>query len=76
MDKMVFYYSTKQKTQSWLVAFFYNILDITSLAVYIIYTENNPKFKKQANNQGRFLKELGKQLSVPAILTRSKIPNV
>ncbi|KAF2890279.1 hypothetical protein ILUMI_15894 [Ignelater luminosus] len=76
MDKMVSYYSKTRKTQRWPVAFSYNILDIAALAAYIIYTENNSPFQNQANYRGRFLKELEKQLSMSAILTRSKIPNV
>ncbi|KAF2884701.1 hypothetical protein ILUMI_21498 [Ignelater luminosus] len=39
-------------------------------------TKETSTFHNQANNRGRFLKELGKQLSMPAILTRLKIPNL
>ena len=41
MDKMLSRYTTKRLTQRWTLAFFYNILDATCLATYVLYYENN-----------------------------------
>ena len=51
MDQMCSRYTSQRRTCRWPLAFFFNILDIGSLAAYLIYYENNkmiPK-KKQLN---------------------------
>lgn len=45
MDKMLGQYTTKRKTYRWPLSLFYNILDLSALAAYIIYSENNPSHK-------------------------------
>lgn len=42
MDHMLGQYTTKRKTNRWPLAVFYNMIDISALAAYIIYSENNP----------------------------------
>ena len=46
MDKMLSRYTTKRLTQSWPLVFFYNILDATCLATYILCYENNKVLPK------------------------------
>ena len=72
MDKLCTHYTVKRKTQRWPMAFFYNIIDIAALASYIIYSDNNPETKRETHNRRVFLQNLGKELSMPAIYTRSK----
>ena len=46
IDKMLSRYTTKRLTQRWPLVFFYNILDATCLATYILYYENNKVLPK------------------------------
>lgn len=50
------------------------MLDITALAVYIVYMEHNPGLKSK--NQRRFLKDFANQLCISANEIRSTIPRV
>ena len=52
------------------LAFFNNILDIFSLAAYIIYYENNKMMKKKTNQRILFLRQLAEELAVPLIEER------
>ncbi|GLV46493.1 hypothetical protein CBL_20822 [Carabus blaptoides fortunei] len=69
MDKMLSEYTVKRRTLRWSLAFFYNILDVTGLASYIIYREHNPQFKTK-DQRRKFLKDLANQLSMPSIEAR------
>ena len=54
MVKILAEYTVKQRTTRWPLAFcFFNIVDIASLASYIIYMEHNPHFKC-ADPEGSF----------------------
>ena len=55
MGKMLGEYSCKRRTNRWLLAFFYNILDVAALAAFIIYMENNPHLKTSTNRRRKFL---------------------
>lgn len=76
MDKMAGAFSVKRKTLRWPVSFFYNMIDLAGLAAYIIYKANNPIFGNKTDSRRTFLKSLGRELAMPAILTRSKTPTV
>ena len=66
MDKMLGEYIVKRRTLRWPLAFFYNIIDVTGLACYVIYREHNARFR--AKNQGRkFLKELANRLCMASM---------
>ncbi|XP_053956119.1 piggyBac transposable element-derived protein 1-like [Anastrepha ludens] len=75
MDKMLSAYSTKRKTLRRPLAMFYNMLDISSLASFIIYSENNP-YNRRTDVRRKFLRSLSKQLFMPAIEQRSQVPRV
>lgn len=76
MDKMAGAFSVQRKTLRWPVSFFFNIIDLAGLAAYIIYKANNPTFGKKTDSRRTFLKNLGNELAMPAILTRSRTPTV
>ena len=71
MDKMLGEYTVKRRTLRWPLAFFYNMIDVTGLASYIIFREHNPRFRTK-DQRRKFLKDLAKQLCMPAIETRSQ----
>lgn len=66
MDKMLSAYTTKRKTLRWPLAMFYSMLDISALAAFIIYSENNSHVQ-QTDKRRKFLRSLAKQLYIPAI---------
>ena len=63
-------YTVKRRTLRWLLAFFYNMNDVTGLTRYIIYREHNPRFRAK-DQQRKFLKELANMLCMPSIEARS-----
>ncbi|KAL1457149.1 hypothetical protein WDU94_001810 [Cyamophila willieti] len=69
-DKMLTEYTVKRKTWRWPLALFFNMIDVTALAAYIIITENLDH--KTSEGRRKFLKELSKELCIPAIGTRSR----
>ena len=54
----------------WPLAFFYDMINFTGLACYIIYKEHNPRFRAK-EQQRKFLKELANILCMPSIEARS-----
>lgn len=70
MDKMLGEYTVKRRTLRWPLAFFYNMIDVAGLACYIIYREHNTRFRTK-DQRRKFLKDLAKQLYMPAIEARS-----
>lgn len=74
MDQMLGTYSCKRKTNRWPVAFFYNMLDISAMASYVIYNYLRPNDKTDARR--KFLHLLCEQLVTPQAEKRSSIPRV
>ena len=63
-------YTVKRRTLRWPLTFFYNVIDVTGWACYVINREHNARFR--ANDQGRkFLKEQAIMLCTPSIEARS-----
>ena len=52
------------------LAFFYNIIDVTGLACYLIYRKHNARFKAK-DQRRKFLKKLTNMLCMPSMETRS-----
>lgn len=75
MDKLLTEYTVKRKTNRWPLAFFYNMVDVAALCAYIIYMEHNPRFRS-TDKRRKFLKDLAKQLCIPAIESRVTISKV
>lgn len=74
MDQMVSYYSCKRGTNRWPLAMFYNMLDISGLAAFVIHKEMVTV--KQTDRRRRFLVELAKQLVIPHMEVRASNPRV
>ena len=49
---------------------FFNILDVASLAAYLIYYENNKMLPKKTNQRRLFLRQLSEELATPMIEDR------
>ncbi|CAK9811038.1 hypothetical protein ANTPLA_LOCUS6796 [Anthophora plagiata] len=71
MDQLLGKYTTKRRTLRWPLALFYNIIDIASLASYIIYKSNNSMLCKKTNDRRIFLRQLGEDLCIPNIQNRA-----
>lgn len=73
-DKMLTQYTTKRKIYRWPLAIFYNLLDVSALAAYIIFYSNNPQGPNSVKHSQRheFLQRLGQNLCVPHIESRSR----
>lgn len=78
MDKMLCQYTTKRKTFRWSLALFFNFLDVSALAAYIIFSSNNPEGSNSVKNGRRrmFLQHLGQLLCIPQIKKRAQNPRV
>ena len=70
MDKMLGEYTVKRRTLRWPLAFFYNMIDVTGLACYVIYREQNARFRAK-DQQRKFLKELANRLCMASMEARS-----
>ena len=71
MDQMVSWYTCHRRTQRWPLAIFFNILDVSALAAYLICHENNNMLKKKTNQRRIFLHQLSEELAKPFIEDRS-----
>lgn len=70
MDKMLGEYSCKRRTLRWPLAFFYNMLDVSALAAYVIFQENNT-VKSATDARRKFIQELCLQLVLPNVQKRA-----
>jgi len=70
MDQMISRYTTQRRTWRWPVVMFFNILDVTSLAAYLIYYENNKMLPKKINQRRLFLRQLSEEFATPMIEDR------
>lgn len=64
IDKMLTEYTVKRST-----SIFFNIVDVASLASYIIYMKHNQHFK-YADRHRKFLKDFYKPVCMPSIEAR------
>lgn len=69
MDQMLGTYSSKRSTNRWPLAFFYNMLDVASLAAFIIFNDIEPS--PRTDKRRSFLKVLVRQLAVPNMEERA-----
>lgn len=58
MDQMVRRYTSQRQSSRWPMALFFNMLDISSLASYIIYYENNKMIVKKTTERRQFMRKL------------------
>lgn len=71
MDQMLGEYTCQRSSKRWPLSFFFNIIDLTALAAYIIFYENNANIPPCGSRRKRFLRQLAKELSMPIIEERS-----
>jgi Transposase IS4 len=73
MDHLATMYTTRRKINRWPMVLFFNILDITGIASYILWRGNNPDWKiSQGRRQRRlFLTELGYDMVTPHMKQRA-----
>ncbi|XP_067638776.1 piggyBac transposable element-derived protein 4-like isoform X1 [Eurosta solidaginis] len=71
MDQLLGEYTCQRMTKRWPLSLFFNMIDLTALAAYIIYYENNPNIRCTNAKRKRFLRQLAKELSMPIIEERS-----
>lgn len=76
LDKLVGTYRSKRKCQRWPMALFSNILDVSAVNAFIIFTELNPEWNttKKLSRRRIFIKEVGRALTEPLILSRQSLP--
>lgn len=74
MDKMLGSYTTKRRTNRWPMALFYNILDVTALAAYIICCDSPTSASAKASRRRLMLTEMGETLCYPLIQKRAGNP--
>ncbi|CAF1423305.1 unnamed protein product [Adineta ricciae] len=63
MDQMVRTYSCKRKTKRWPLTFFFNTLDLGTLAAFVVWTTKKPQWNEKKNYRRRlFIMEFGYDL--------------
>ena len=75
MDKLLSKYSTKRRTNRWPLSLFFNIIDVSAVAAFVIYMEHNQKFTS-TNRRRKFLKDLSLELCKANIEERAQNPIV
>ncbi|XP_065674166.1 piggyBac transposable element-derived protein 4-like [Hydra vulgaris] len=70
MDQMISRYTTQRRTLRWPLVMFFNMLDISTLASYLIYYENRKMMKKKTNQRRLFMRQLSEELAKPMIIIR------
>lgn len=76
LDKLVGTYRSKRKFKRWPLVVFVNMLDVSAINAFIIFTELNPQWAdaKKFARRRFFLKELGHGLVDPFITSRKYLP--
>ena len=63
MDQMLRCYSIKRMTQRWPMVIFYNMVDVSAMNAFIVWTSIHPSTSANKGNERRkFLITLGKEL--------------
>lgn len=71
MDQMLGQYTTQRQTNRWPLSLFFNIIDISSFAAYLIYFENNKTIPRKNTQRKSFLQSLAEELCMPIIEERA-----
>ncbi|XP_049456868.1 piggyBac transposable element-derived protein 4-like [Epinephelus fuscoguttatus] len=75
LDKCVGTYSCRRKSSRWPLTLFYNMLDVSAYYSYVLWTCLHPNWEIKKKYRRRiFLELLGKELVIPCILQRERIP--
>ncbi|XP_058627857.1 uncharacterized protein LOC131538063 [Onychostoma macrolepis] len=75
LDKMAAAYTCKRKIHHWPMAIFANILDVSALNAFVLWSQINPSWNRGKQFKRRlFLEDLGRALVLPLMLRRKNIP--
>lgn len=73
LDQLVHAYMSKRRSNRWPMAFFFNLIDISGIAAFVVWLSQNPNWKGRKQYKRRlFLQELGLELVRPLILRRQQ----
>lgn len=73
MDQMVSHFSCKRKTNRWPLAMFFNLLDVSTLAAFVMYRDCEQHVKlERLTDRKNFLLRLAKELVLPNIVRRAE----
>lgn len=75
LDQMIGGFTCKRASSRWPMAVFFNMLDVSGVASYLIYRMNWPSDTHHAQRRN-FLKSLAKELCNGQILKRKNDPNI
>lgn len=76
IDQMTQNMCCNRKTKRWPLCFFYNMLNISTLNSFVIYTHNNYKIKLRPLNRLRYMLKLRDELIAPWLKIRYALPNI
>lgn len=68
--------SSQRRSARWPMAMFFNMLDVSTLATYLIYYENNKMIARKTAERRQFLRKLSEELTKPMIELRMTNPQV
>lgn len=73
LDQMCHAFTVKRKTRRWPLAQFFNIIDVTGIAAFVVFRNLYPDWNKNKDNSARklFIMETIKDLVTPNIKRRS-----
>ncbi|XP_058629717.1 piggyBac transposable element-derived protein 4-like [Onychostoma macrolepis] len=75
LDQMVAAYTCKRKSNRWPMVVFSNMLDVSALNAFVLWSGINPAWNAGKTFRRRiFLEELGKALVSPLIQRRKSVP--
>ena len=74
LDRKVCHYTPYRKTSRWLLAVFYNILDLLAYNAFVLY-KLRPPVNMISRARFQFLCALGERMIKPNILNRAQYPN-
>ena len=70
MDKMLGESPVKRRTLRWPLAFFDNMIDVTGMACYVIYSEYNARFEGKRSTK-KVTERIANMLCMPSMEARS-----
>ncbi|XP_019123568.2 piggyBac transposable element-derived protein 4 isoform X1 [Larimichthys crocea] len=75
LDKVVATYSCRRKTQSWPLALFHNLIDVSLYNAYVLWKSVDPSWHQQKSHRRRlYIQEVGEMLVTPHIKKRGRLP--
>nr|XP_061828933.1 piggyBac transposable element-derived protein 4-like isoform X1 [Nerophis lumbriciformis] len=68
-------FTCRRRTHRWPISLFYHMVDVSCYNAYVLFAAVHPEWNRGKSFKRRlFLEEIGKSLTTPAILQRSRLP--